>query len=131
MLRSAILAALLFTACGEPEPVCQNNVIREAISPGGALKAVLFQRDCGGPTGRATQMSILAAGNTETGKGNAFIADTAAGGPTAAWGGPDVLLEWTGPQAITLTYDIRTRIIVGETSVRGVTISHKSTALTP
>src|SRR5690242_14052145 len=105
MRYAAILAALVIAACGNAEPVCQNNIIREAVSPDGALKAVLFQRACGGPTGQASQISILPVGETVIGKGNAFIADTAAGGPTAAWGGPDVHLEWTGPQALTLSYD--------------------------
>ena len=95
-------------------------------SPDGAMKAVLFRRVCGGPTGFSSQVSILPSGATETGKGNAFIADTAGGlAPAAAWGGPDVALEWTSPLALTLAYAPRARVIVAEPSVRGVTISHK------
>lgn len=121
------LSALAVAACGESEPVCQNEVIREALSPDGAMKATLFRRACGGPTGESSQVSILAANETETGKGNAFIADTASGAaPAAAWGGPDVAMDWTSPRALTLTYATRARIIIGEPSVRGVTISHKS-----
>lgn len=125
MRRAAILATLLLAACGELEPACKNTVIRETPSPDGQLKAVLFHRTCGGPTGAASQISILAANETETGKGNAFIADTAAGGETAPWGGPDVLITWTASNALTLSYDFRSRVIGGEPVVRGVTITHK------
>ncbi len=106
--------------------MCDNEVIREAVSPDGALKAALFHRFCGPPTGSSSQVSILGAYETEMAKGNAFIADTAGGiAPAAAWGGPDVTLEWTSPTALTLTYAGRVRIIAAETSVRGVSISHK------
>jgi hypothetical protein len=128
MRRAAILAMLLLAACGESEPACTNTVIRETPSPGGQLKAVLFHRTCGGVTGAASQVSILAANETETSKGNAFIADTGAGGVTAAWGGPDVEVTWTGPNALTLSYDFRTRVIGGEPVVRGVTITHMGQA---
>ncbi len=125
---SIAFATVVLSACGEPEPVCQNTVIREAVSPDGAMKAVLFHRACGGPTGQASQVSVLAAHQTESGKGNAFIVDTASGAaPTAAWGGPDVQMEWNAPRALTLRYHGRVRVIAYEPEVRGVTITHRST----
>lgn len=128
MFRAILLATLLFTACGESDPICQNTVIREAISPDGQMKAVLFHRACGGPTGAASQVSVLAPNQVETGKGNAFIVDAAGGiAPTAAWGGPDVQLEWKAPRALTLTYHGRSRIIAYAPDVRGVAITHRST----
>lgn len=128
ILAAAIGAASsVLAGCGESEPVCQNEVIREALSPDGELKASLFRRACGGPTGMSSQVSILPAGETEADAGNALIADTAGGAaPAAAWGGPDVAMEWTSPRAVTLTYPVRARIIVGESSVRDVAISHRS-----
>lgn len=128
LARSAALALALFglAACGKSEPLCKNTVQREAVSPDGKLKAVLFERSCGATTGFSSQISILPVGATETEKGNAFIADTAGGlAPAAAWGGPDVELEWTSPAALTLSYAPRARLIIAEPSVRGVTISHK------
>lgn len=123
---AAPVLALLFAACGNSEPLCQNNVMREAVSPDGQLKAVLFQRACGAVTGAASQISILPVNATETGKGNAFIADTAGNlAPAAAWGGPDVALEWVSPQELSLAYAWRVRVIVTQPSVRGVTITHK------
>ncbi len=123
----ALAAVAMAAACGQSEPVCQNEVIREALSPDGAFKASLFRRACGGPTGMSSQVSILAANEAEDDRGNALIADTAGGAaPAAAWGGPDVAMEWTSARAVTLTYPIRARIIAGESSVRGVTISHRS-----
>jgi hypothetical protein len=128
-----ILAAAMWAAssvlagCGASEPVCQNEVIREALSPDGQFKASLFRRACGGPTGMSSQVSILAANEAEADRGNALIADTAGGAaPAAEWGGPDVAMEWTSARAVTLTYPIRARIIAGESSVGGVTISHRS-----
>jgi hypothetical protein len=121
-------AVLALAACGEAKPICQNTVIREAVSPGGDLKAVLFHRACGDLAGEASQISVLAANQTETGKGNAFIVDAASGAaPIGAWGGPDVLMEWSAPLALTLSYHDRSRIIAYEPVVRGVTISHRST----
>lgn len=128
-VASFILAAattLVLAGCGEPTPICENQVIRQTVSPDGAMKAVLFRRACGGPTGFSSQVSILPVSETETSKGNAFIADTAGGlAPAAAWGGPDVALEWTSPKALTLAYAPRARVIVAASSVRGVAISHK------
>ena len=127
-LNLFLLFIAALSACGPSEPICQNEIIREAISPGGDMKAVLFHRACGGPTGQASQVSVLAAGQTETGKGNAFIVDTASGAaPNAAWGGPDVQLEWNAARALTLRYHGRSRIIAYEPEVRGVTITHRST----
>lgn len=126
-LAASLVLASVFSACGPSEPVCQNEIIREALSPDGELKASLFRRACGGPTGLSSQVSILAVDEAESDRGNAFIADTAGGAaPAAVWGGPDVEMAWTSPRAVTLTYASRARIIVGESSVRGVTISHKS-----
>lgn len=126
-LAASVLLALGVAACGPSEPVCQNEVIREALSPDGELKASLFRRVCGGPTGLSSQVSILAAGEAEADRGNAFIADTAGGAaPAADWGGPDVAMDWTGPRDLTLSYSSRARIIIGESSIRGVAISHKS-----
>jgi hypothetical protein len=122
----AIALCVLVAGCGKSEPVCQNVVKREAISPDGRLKAVLFERLCGATRGFSSQISILPVGNTETGKGNAFIADTAGGlAPAMAWGGPDVAMVWTSPEAITLAYAQQARVIVAEPSVRGVVISHE------
>lgn len=120
------LALQLAAGCGNSEPLCQNNVIREAVSPDGALKATLFQRACGSKTGAASQISILPVNEAETGKGNALIADTAGNiAPAAAWGGPDIALEWLSPHELTLAYASRVRIIVAPPSVRGVTITHE------
>jgi len=126
-LALATLVVLGLGGCGESEPLCDNTVIREAASPDGALKAALFERSCGVTTGFSSQVSILGAGETETDAGNAFIADTAGGiAPAAAWGGPDVAMEWTSPTALTLTYPARSRIIEAEPVVRGVTITHRT-----
>lgn len=129
LAREPFLAfsAFALASCGDAEPLCRNTVVREAVAPDGQMKATLFERSCGATTGFSSQVSVLRAGETESGRGNALIADTAgSAAPAAAWGGPDVAMEWTGPRDLILTYHARARIIVGESSVRGVNISHKS-----
>ena len=122
----AIALGVLMSGCSKPEPVCQNVIKREAISPDGRLKAVLFERLCGATRGLSSQISILPVDASETGKGNAFIADTAGGiAPAMAWGGPDVAMKWTSPEAITFGYAQQARVIVAEPSVMGVVISHE------
>ena len=43
-LNLFLLFIAALSACGPSEPICQNEIIREAISPGGDMKAVLFHR---------------------------------------------------------------------------------------
>ena len=121
------LGAVAVASCGESAPICDNQVIRQAVSPDGAMKAVLFHRVCGGPTGFSSQVSVFGADEPVTGKGNAFIADTEGGhAKAAAWGGPDVYLEWTAPRALTVTFAYLSRVIVYESPVRGVDITYQS-----
>lgn len=117
---------LALASCGEAEPLCRNEIIREALSPDGALKATLFHRSCGGPTGASSQVSITAANETEQGKGNTLIIDAAGVAPTAPWGGPDVSLAWTAPRDLTLGFNDRARIIAYESERRGVTVTYKT-----
>jgi hypothetical protein len=57
---------------------CENDVLSQATSPSGRLKAVAFTRNCGATTGFNVQVSILASGSRlRNVKGNAFIADQA------------------------------------------------------
>ncbi len=122
----AALGALVFIGCGEPTPICDNQVIRQAISPDGAMKAVLFHRVCGGPTGFSSQVSVFDVNEPVTGKGT-FIADTEGGhAKAAAWGGPDVYLEWTAPRALTVTFAYLSRVIASESPVRGVQVTYQS-----
>lgn len=129
MMRAgaSAFAALWLVACGEAQPICENVIMREAISPDGLLKASLFQRQCGGPTGLASQVSVSPAGETVTGKGNVLIIDTDGGHAIAqSWGGPDATFEWTSPTALTVTFAPFSRIISQAASVHGVTITFQS-----
>jgi hypothetical protein len=57
--------------CADP---CGNEVVASVASPSGALRAVVFTRDCGATTGLSTQLSIVPAGDAApTGAGNALI----------------------------------------------------------
>lgn len=129
MMRCAAFAfaVLGLAACGEGQPICDNIIIHEAVSPDGALKASLFQRQCGGPTGLASQVSISSAGEAVAGKGNVMIIDTDGGHAMAqSWGGPDVNFEWTSPTDLTVTFAPFSRIISQASPVHGVTITFQS-----
>lgn len=54
--------------------LCGNEIISSDVAPNGALKAVLFRRDCGATTGYSTQVSILSASRSLPNEaGNIFI----------------------------------------------------------
>ncbi len=113
---------LLATACSL-QPECGNRVVREVAAPGGAHRAVLFERNCGATTGFSTQVSVLARGEALEGSGNAFIADTDHGRAPAAHGaGPWVELRWIGPGRLLVTHDATARVLVRKREVAGVRI---------
>ena len=66
------------TGCSD---MCGNEVSQTVASPSGALKAVVFSRNCGATTGFNTQVSVLHAnkelppegGNTFIGNGSASL----------------------------------------------------------
>ncbi|WP_159888681.1 hypothetical protein [Paenibacillus puerhi] len=55
---------------------CGNEIVNEIPQPGGALKAVVFIRDCGATTRESYQVSIIRKGSNidDTDTGNVFIA---------------------------------------------------------
>ena len=54
--------------------LCANTIHDSILSPGGQLKAVIFQRDCGAGTGYSTQVSVLSVGDQlDNESGNIYI----------------------------------------------------------
>lgn len=67
------------------EPVCGNDHAQEFPSPTGALKAVVFRRDCGATTSFTMNVSILPAGQALPNQpGNVFVKDDDTP-PTVRW----------------------------------------------
>ena len=136
-LRMVLITLSLATlaGCGGLDP-CGNEQLATEVSPDGVLRAIVFQRDCGAPTGFSTQVSILQAqepfltegrGFRSTKAGNTFIAEKGAT-PPPRWpgGGPWVKVEWRGAGHATLLihYDSQANIFRRESHVRDVAIQY-------
>src|SRR5262249_9999867 len=105
------LLGLLLAGCRGD--VCGNEVVSEVSAPGGAARAVLFQRDCGATTGSSTQISVVRRGAGLSGAGNAFVADGDHGAAVPfAWGGPWADMRWTSPAHLVIRYDQKARVFV-------------------
>lgn len=87
---------------------CGNEVRARAVSPGGDLEAVVFERSCGITTPFGTQISVQPAGDPPPdGQGNIFQlvqTDSAMSDPP---GGPKVDVQWIGPRELHVRYDAR------------------------
>lgn len=72
-LTGVVFATLVLAACSD---LCGNEVVASVTSPSGALRAVVFTRDCGATTGFSTQLSILPAAEALPAEsGNALVLD--------------------------------------------------------
>jgi len=110
-------------ACGDG---CGNYLVSRADAPGGALSAVMFQRDCGTTTGFTTQVSILRPGELPIGKGNTFVADDDHGAAKAGrWDGPWAEIRWLGPDHLRIRYASATRIFLQREEAAGVRITYQ------
>lgn len=107
---------------------CANDVIAEKVSPDGALKALVFQRDCGATTGFSTQVSVVPADDSApSGSGNVFIADRKHGAaPAGPGGGPWVALAWSTPRSLVVTHHPAARIFKAEAERDGVSILYST-----
>ncbi len=128
-----LCACTVATACGAIDP-CADRIIAEMPSPTGAVRVVVFERDCGATTGFSTQVSVLPRGETfhptpnsltSSSQANCFTCDSghgqAAEGPG---GGPWVAARWLSPTEVEIRYDQRARVFRRETSVRGVSVRY-------
>lgn len=72
-LTAVAFVTLVLAACSD---LCGNEVVASVASPSGALRAVVFTRDCGATTGFSTQLSILPAAEALPAEsGNALVLD--------------------------------------------------------
>ncbi len=68
------ILALIWLYLASP-PLCQNQFVRELISPNEQYRAVLFEKDCGAAARTTTHVSVLRHYQTPAeDDGNAFIA---------------------------------------------------------
>ena len=94
--------------------MCGNEILAEYPSPDGALKAVVFERDCGTTTDFSTQVSVMKReAALENSKGNVFIVDSDRGrAPSGSGGGPEAKLLWTGNRSIQIDHHVNARVSV-------------------
>ena len=120
--------AVTLAACD----LCDNRILQELPDPTGNTKAVIFQRSCGPFGGTSTQISVLPASTQRLiAGGNTFSADTADGtAPALPSGGPPVVVTWTNPQELSVTYDYRVRVFQAEKQINDVTVSYEARAST-
>lgn len=107
----SIVTALVFLYFAEDlaEGLCENKIYETYLSPDQSLKAVTFQRDCGGTDGATTQISILDASQSlENRAGNVFVV---AGAPKHQ--APDI--TWNSDQEVTVHYQTDGSEIKAET----------------
>jgi len=92
LTASSGLALSWLNGCAD---MCGNTVSKMVLSPNGALKAVVFQRDCGATTGFSTQVSVLSAQTTlRNDGGNVFVEDT----------GSNVDVTWQGNRSLRIQH---------------------------
>jgi hypothetical protein len=91
---------------------CENDVLSQATSPSGRLKAVAFTRNCGATTGFNVQVSILPSGSRlRNVKGSALIAD----------GAKLQSLKWKGENVVEVGFSKEPRVFEAN-SVDGVRV---------
>jgi hypothetical protein len=120
---------LLVTATGRFFPMfdCGNTRVSEIVSPDGAMKLVVFERNCGATTDFTTQASLINAGEPlDDESGNVFIADADHGSaPRAAHGGPQLDVRWLDATTVQLTVDPRARVFHAPNQFDDVKVVHR------
>ena len=108
--------------------MCANKFLSEIPSPDGALKAVVFQRDCGATTGFSTQISIVQMNHSLPNEsGNLFVADSNRNkAPTGSGGGLEVRVAWIGACSLRIAHHQGARVFLANRNVLGVSAEYVS-----
>lgn len=110
-LAMPVLASLL-GGCGS---ACENVPSQTITSPAGALKAVVFSRNCGATTGFNTQVSVLRTNDVLPDEGgNTFVSSTSV----------PITVRWNGDSALQIIGGGDTSPIKQNPHVLGVVVSY-------
>jgi hypothetical protein len=106
--------------------LCGNSVIAESVAPGGRIRAVVFNRDCGATTGFSTQVSILRSSESlPNNGGNIFVADCDHGrAPAGPSGGPDIKVTWVSDSHLRIEHHPLIRLFKAEPVRRDIKIEY-------
>ena len=107
---------------------CENTPVVEVPSPGGAHRAIVFERSCGATTGFSTQVSLVRGrAALPDGGGNVFVADNGDGAsPEGPWGGPVVEVAWQGAEHLVVRHHPGARVFHAEPARDGVRIRYEA-----
>ena len=122
----AIGSAFLLFGPVAPLFWCNNDVLAVQLSPTGSHKAVVFVRNCGAITPYQTHVSVLPR-FVPLGprSGNTWVADGDHGrAPVAAWGGPEVHVDWVTPDTVRLRHHPSARVFQADSVVRGIRVAY-------
>lgn len=116
--KNLLLSLLILTSglasCGF-DPLCENKVKQEIVSPDDSRKAVLFERNCGATTRYSYQISVLPRdAKLPSGPGNTFSSYAE---------NPEV--RWEGDRHLLIKYP-KTSRFRAESSVADVTIRYQT-----
>jgi len=112
--------------CSGCSDACQNTVASRSLSPDGKHVAVLFQRDCGAPTGFSTQISVLGASGNPSGSRNSFIADDDHGAARVGiWDGPWAKAKWLSADQLLIRYAAKSKLFKQKMQVSDVSIIYQ------
>ena len=110
---SALLAMLYFIA--PPDDLCANDITSTDVCPNGALKAVLFRRDCGATTTYSTHVTIISASRALPNEaGNVFVQS----------GEPMVIVRWIDDRHLSISGGGSGTAFVHLSDFRGVRITY-------
>ena len=121
MLLAGAWALLAFT-----NAMCANDVLVEAPSPDGSLRAVVFVRNCGATTRYSTQVSVLpSTRHLPNDFSRLFVAETGyepSGNDPK--GQPAVSLEWLSLTQLEVRYPAGSNVVRQNTKTHGVSVSY-------
>jgi hypothetical protein len=109
-----VAAAMSLMGCSAID-LCENTFIRQAGSPDGKLKAVVFSRGCGATTSESMEVSILEANaSPPNGAGNIFGADVS-----------NVYVKWLSSSQLQVTAPATSKVYTKEQKYGSITIIYK------
>jgi hypothetical protein len=127
-IAALVAVPVLFLALVLPsaDDLCGNSLLSETVAPGGQLKAVVLERNCGATTDFSTQVSLIEPNTTLPSRGgNVFGATTDRGrSPSGPGGGPDVKAIWVGPTSLRIEHHPMARVLAWSPLVNGVHIQY-------
>lgn len=101
--------------------MCENEIIREVLSPDAKKMAVVFVRDCGATTRYSLHVSIVRA-SSKIGNGDGGNVFTADDDRTDA--ALDVGVQWLSNTHVELAFDRRLRVFRNASKKGGVAIDY-------